>query len=632
MMEKVQLALMCGFFCFFFTSGHAQNNVYRETHVDALPYGDVFSSWEKETIPIKVYHVNGKHPQASDLNPGTADLPFKTINRAAGILLPGEKVIIHEGVYLETIQPSRGGISPDKIITYEAAAGEKVVVKGSVQINATAWETSRGWKTGKGQWYAVDDNLQDSNVWQCSLRNISFEGYNPFGLLNLMQDQEWLDYKKVNMEPHFKKRGLVFIDGVLLKQVRKPVDLQAATSGAYWPEHNGLMLHVRFPDGKTPHNATVEVTVREQLFAPLDYGLGYIKIKGIHFLHAGNGFPVPQRGMVSANRGHHWVIEDCVIEWANSLGVDMGNEMWHTTYLPDVGYHVFRRNIVRNCGIAGLQGLRGLNYLIEDNLFENIGWHDAEHGFESGAIKLHLAENTLIRRNVFRNIVHAPGIWMDYNASKNCRITQNVFTGITTARGAIYIEVSRERCRVDHNVFHKTRSQYWIGGEYGAGGSALYTDGSDSITFDYNLVVDAENTGYGSYANAARIVNGRGGTERVQSVTNNIFVNCGKHAIEFPNVHNWSDYNVFSGMPAGFLKLKYPEPSLLLDLKAWQDYYGWEKKGQVIGGIKVDINPQELTITFSSSTSIPLNTGPFKKYDGLVKSSIDPRRLNVAIK
>jgi len=613
-------------FLLIFPMMNAQNNLFRENDASAMPYGNQFVSWEVDAKPRSVYHVAKNHTNASDDNPGTKDLPFKSINRAAEILKPGDMVIIHEGVYRETIRPARGGTSPDSMIVYKSANGEDVIVKGSEEVVAGSFSPSRGWATGGGEWYREHVPGQgQGKVWQCKLDTLNFEGYNPFGMLNLMQDQEWLDYTKVNMDPHFKKRGLVFVDGIPLKQVRRPIELNDNPHGAYWAEHNGLTVHVRFPDGKSPHNSKVEMTTKEQLFAPDDYGLGYIKVEGIHFLHSGNGFPVPQRGMVSASRGHHWVIENCTIEWANSLGVDLGNEMWHTTYLPEVGFHVFRKNIVKNCGLSGLQGLRALNYLIEDNLFENIGWHDAEHGFEAGAIKFHRSQNTLIRRNVFRNIVHAPGIWLDYIASKNCRVTNNVFTGITSARGAIYIEVSHERCRVDHNIFHQTKSQYWISGDYGAGGSALYTDGSDSIQFDHNLIYDIENTGYGSYANADRIVKGRGGTERVQKVIHNVFVKCGKHAIEFPNSHNYANHNVFSSMPAGYLKLKNPQPSLLLDLKAWQDYYQWGKQSYLIPGIQVEIDQQELIISISTSEKLPVNVGPFIRYNDINKVSIDPR-------
>jgi hypothetical protein len=340
-------------------------------------------------------------------------------------------------------------------------------------------------------------------------------------------------------------------------------------------------------------------------------------------MHSGNGFPVPQRGMVSASRGHHFIIENCKIIWANSLGIDLGNEMWHTEIEEELGHHIFRQNEILNCGIAGLEGMRGENYLIEDNLFQNIGWQDAEHGFESGAIKLHMSKGTLIRRNVFRDVVYAPGIWLDYMASQNCRITQNVFTNITTARGCIYIEVSRRQIRIDHNFFHNTHSQYWISGDYGAGGNALYTDGSDSIIFDHNMALNIENTGYGSYANAARIVKGRGGTERNQKILNNIFIDCGKHAIELPNKYNHADYNIFSKMGSGYLTLKNPEPQLLLDLNAWQDYLNWGENSNYIKKIEVSFDDKNLELTIDGEDGMN-EAGPFNGYS-FKEKNIDSR-------
>ncbi len=59
-------------------------------------------------------------------------------------------------------------------------------------------------------------------------------------------------------------------------------------------------------------------------------------------MHAGNGFPVPQRGLVSTNRGHHFIFEDNTFEWANSVGLDIGNEDWAASRPPQpVGFDVF---------------------------------------------------------------------------------------------------------------------------------------------------------------------------------------------------------------------------------------------------------------------------------------------------
>jgi hypothetical protein len=72
-----------------------------------LPDGTFFPFWDDQTVYRKTYHVAGRSPQASDSNAGTEEKPLKTIGRAAEIVEPGEKVVIHEGVYRECVSPRR---------------------------------------------------------------------------------------------------------------------------------------------------------------------------------------------------------------------------------------------------------------------------------------------------------------------------------------------------------------------------------------------------------------------------------------------------------------------------------------------------------------------------------------------
>ena len=53
-----------------------------------LPDGREFKTWEKPLKFTRTYYVGKNHPEASDKNPGTKELPFKTIDRAAQILQP----------------------------------------------------------------------------------------------------------------------------------------------------------------------------------------------------------------------------------------------------------------------------------------------------------------------------------------------------------------------------------------------------------------------------------------------------------------------------------------------------------------------------------------------------------------
>ena len=98
-----------------------------------LPDGSTFDFWEVEQVFEREIHVNNGHPAASDDNDGSIERPLKTINAAAQIATPGTRVLIHAGVYRETVQPAQGGLGPDKMISYEAYQGQEVVVKASVK-------------------------------------------------------------------------------------------------------------------------------------------------------------------------------------------------------------------------------------------------------------------------------------------------------------------------------------------------------------------------------------------------------------------------------------------------------------------------------------------------------------------
>lgn len=95
----------------------------------------------------------------NDANNGTRQSPLRTISAAARLAQPGDTVTVHAGTYRERVTPPRGGTLQARI-TYQAAPGEKVFLKGS--------EMARGWKLYRG------------NVWALTLPNAFFKGYNPY--------------------------------------------------------------------------------------------------------------------------------------------------------------------------------------------------------------------------------------------------------------------------------------------------------------------------------------------------------------------------------------------------------------------------------------------------------------------
>ena len=108
------------------------------------------------SLHAKDYHIS---TAGLDGNEGSKSKPFKTISAAAQVAQPGDVITVHEGVYRERVNPPRGGESDKKRIVYQAAPGEKVVIKGSEMI--------KGWK-----------KLQNG-VWKVALPNRFFGDFNP---------------------------------------------------------------------------------------------------------------------------------------------------------------------------------------------------------------------------------------------------------------------------------------------------------------------------------------------------------------------------------------------------------------------------------------------------------------------
>ena len=131
-----------------------------------LPDGKEFISWERPLTFTKTYYVDNRSTKASDSNPGTKELPFLTINKAAQALQPGERVVINTGAYRERVVPARGGTGPEKMISYEAAPGANVVVKGS-RLVKSGWEPSRGFSM-----HHFGAGKSEGKIYQLDIRNL----------------------------------------------------------------------------------------------------------------------------------------------------------------------------------------------------------------------------------------------------------------------------------------------------------------------------------------------------------------------------------------------------------------------------------------------------------------------------
>ncbi|MEY3897865.1 MAG: Arabinoxylan arabinofuranohydrolase precursor [Verrucomicrobiota bacterium] len=144
------------------------------------------------------YHVS---VSGNDASAGSVASPFKTISKASDKAQSGDVITVHDGVYRERINPPRGGSSDEKRIVYQAAPGERVVIKGSERI--TTWQQL------------------DETTWTVTLPNKYFQGYNPFG--DLIRG-DWYEARR----PYHA--AAVYLNGHWLKEAAKKSDVVKTAS------------------------------------------------------------------------------------------------------------------------------------------------------------------------------------------------------------------------------------------------------------------------------------------------------------------------------------------------------------------------------------------------------------------
>lgn len=433
-----------------------------------LPDETEFTTWEPPALHFtRTYYVNASHPEASDTNPGTEARPFATINHAAQVLQPGERVVVGPGIYRERIRPVRGGTGPNQMISYEAEPGTRVILRGSRVF-------SGDWTRGR------DDD--ESNLWYAPIPDGLFEDYRPFTLPNVTEQQfEWMSWAQSQRGkvPFTLVRGLVFQDGRRLTQLPDREGL-ASQAGTFWVDRPNQVLHVHFFDDIAPHRARIEITTQNSVFAPAQYGLGFIRVKGFVVEHAAGPFPWEQAGAISPTRGHHWIIEDCTVRQVNGVGIDLGIQHPRWPQPQQVGFHIVRRNVITDCGICGICGLgpgrgREFGLRIEDNVVMRNAWHDAELLWETGGIKTHCNVRCLIQKNLVADTAHGSGIWMDWD-NRGSRCSRNIVLNSHCRNGAIFVEASTLPNLVDQNIVWNTS------------GHGIYEHDSRRQIFAHNLV------------------------------------------------------------------------------------------------------------------------------------------------
>ncbi|MGC0272708.1 right-handed parallel beta-helix repeat-containing protein [Pseudactinotalea sp. Z1739] len=410
----------------------------------------------------------------SDRDDGSASAPLRTINHAAQIAQPGDTVLVHGGVYREWVRPAHGGRSDRRRITYQAADGEQVVIKGSEQI--TGWERDGG------------------TVWRATIDNSLFGEFNPFAET---VSGDWVLYPAGAPPKHL---GEVYLNGRSFYEVHsraEVADPPLRTSAVdHWtdttdhirdPEQTRFVWYAEVGRDSTtvwanfqdadPNQALVEVNVRPAVFLPDRPHVDYITVRGFELAQAATPWTPPtadQPGLIGPNWAKGWVIENNIIHDAKCSAISIGKEAstghnFATTRRDKPGYqyqiesvftarqygwdrehigsHVIRGNTIYDCGQNGIVGHLGCVFsTIEDNHIHNIAIKREFFGHEIGGIKLHAPIDVQISRNRIHDCTLA--IWLDWQ-TQGTRVNHNI---LYANKRDLFIEVSHGPYLVDHNL------------------------------------------------------------------------------------------------------------------------------------------------------------------------------------
>ncbi len=407
---------------------------------------------------MREYHIS---KNGNDKNDGSEKSPFLTISMGAEIAEAGDIITVHEGVYREWVKPKNGGSSHKERITYRAASGEKVIIKGSEEV--TNWEE------------------QDNGIWKLTVNNEMFGDYNPFAQVI---DGDWL------VEPRnpFRHTGEVYLNGKALHEVFEVSEVSTADMTWYAKVTDDVtVIYANFGEAD-PNGELTEINVRKCCFYPEKTGRNYITVQGFEIAQAACTWAPPtaeQFGMLGANWSRGWIIEDNILHDAKCSGISIGKnatiednialkKMIKSGYQyqienvfkakefgwskENIGSHIVRNNTIYDCGQTGIVGHMGCVFSeIYGNHIYNIGNKKEFHGWEIAGIKLHAAIDVQIHNNYIHNCGGVSGIWLDWQ-TQGTRISRNLFHSNEGKEeiggwGDLFVEVSHGPYMVDNNIF-----------------------------------------------------------------------------------------------------------------------------------------------------------------------------------
>ena len=417
------------------------------------------------------YYVDAS---AEEFGDGSREKPFKSINAAANVAMPGDEIIVAPGVYREWVCPKNGGTETERI-TYRSEQPLGAVITGAEPL--TEW------------------TLYEGNVWTARVDNAIFGDYNPY---KTYVCGDWY------FAPKVRHTGSVFInDKIMYETVTLDECIKGDIDPCSWNHEDSKLKWYSEQDGgetvfyanfggADPNKEKIEISARRNCFMPDKNEVNYITVSGFLITKGAPTWAPPaayQDGLIGPHWSKGWIIEDCEVSNSRCCGISLGkyldpeNEMYfftqrvksptqmerdavcrgqyHGWVKERIGSHIIRRCHVHHCEQTGIVGRMGAVFsTIEDCHIHHICNSQQLGGAETAGIKLHAAIDVTIRRNHIHNCIM--GVWLDWEA-QGARITRNLLhdnqrpKDSVEAKGAmfstdIFIEVGHGPTLIDNNI------------------------------------------------------------------------------------------------------------------------------------------------------------------------------------
>lgn len=400
------------------------------------------------------YYVDQNHPKADDGNPGTIDLPFKTINGSLSYLRPGDTVYVKKGIYREeiilqvqpwtfrgiTYKPFKGGSSYGEMISFIAYPGEEVMIKGSDIVT--------GWKKYKDNIYVVD--------WPFNTQMVFCDGK----ILRQIGGK-MVDY--VQMEGRWRGK---YGEGIEDLAPFKEYEIKSSRTdnwvmkiecfGSFYYDVENKKLYVWLADNSDPNNHLMEVAVRPFFFL-VGKGINYIKISGFKMMHSNTSSYINWPSLNIG--GSYCIVENVDLEWVDYIGIGVGGNC-----------NTIINSKFNWCGNSGMGG-DGWGHRVIKCQFNYNNWRKWDTGWHAGGVKLIPYAHDFIFSDCEVAYNNGEGIWFDGWMS-NVTIQNNICHH--NLNSGIFYEIGN-RGVIKNNICYEN------------GGRGIYIQHSSDTLIAHNL-------------------------------------------------------------------------------------------------------------------------------------------------